>query len=170
MVPLRVTMEAAGAVVGWDFEKQTAIVITERGRIEVPIGTDHLYYNNVLKQNDTAAVIRNGRTYLPIRAVLEAAHFTVEWDNNTRTVNAYTFNVDKNTLIPYSTSSLATLIDRILSGDVIYINGEYYATPEFIKMLVNTKVEYWKDDLNTAIYPETNNRYNLIDFRWSDDI
>lgn len=37
MVPLRVTMESAGFVVGYDGEKQTAIVITEHDRIEVPI-------------------------------------------------------------------------------------------------------------------------------------
>jgi hypothetical protein len=154
LVPLRVTMEAAGTVVGYDAEKRTAIVITERGRIEVPIGTDYLYYNNNKKQNDTVSTTLNGRTYLPIRAVLESAGYIVEWDGNTRTVNAYNFSIDNNTLVPYSTGSLETLIKRVLSGDVVYINGQYYATPDFVKRLTNTQVHYAGNDLNTAIYPE----------------
>ena len=154
MVPLRVTMEAAGAVVGYDAHNKTAIVVTEHCRIEVPIGTDYLYCNNTKKQNDTTSTTFNGRTYLPIRAVLEAAGFTMEWDGKTRTVNAYTFKVDESTLVPYSTSNPITLIERLLSGDVVYVNGQYYATPDYIKMLVNTQVHYSGDDLNTAIYPQ----------------
>lgn len=43
MVPLRVTMESAGFVVGYDENLRTAIVITEHNRIEVPIGTNKIY-------------------------------------------------------------------------------------------------------------------------------
>jgi len=167
MVPLRVTMEAAGAVVGYDAENRTAIVITERGRSEVPIGTDYLYCNNIRKQNDTISTTRNGRTYLPIRAVLESAGFTMEWDGNTRTVHAYTFKADNYTLVPYSTGSLATLVERLLSGDVIYLRGQYYATPDFVKMLTNTQVHYTESDLNIAVYPQAN-RTDLADIEIKD--
>ena len=162
MVPLRVTMEAAGAAVGWDAAKKTAVVITEHDRIEVPVGVDYLYNNNTKIQNDTVAVIRDGRTYLPIRAVLESADFTVEWDGATRTVNAYSFNVD-GSFVPYATSNIWTLLENLLSGNVVYANGQYYATPEHVKLLVNTQVTYTGADLNQAIYPQGNDRYGLAD-------
>ena len=163
MVPLRVTMESAGFVVGYDPDAHTAIVITEHNRIEVPIGTNKIYTNNQLTENDTNAVVKNGRTYLPIRAVLENAGYTVEWAGDTRTVNAYTFNYDENEFVPYSTSSLTTLVDNILKGNVVYINGQYYATPDYVKMMTNVQVHYLGNDLNTAIYPQES-RYDLADF------
>lgn len=162
MVPLRITMESAGAAVGYDSEEQTAIVITEHDRIEVPIGTNILYNNNVKIHNDTNAVAKNGRTYLPIRAVLESAGYTVEWDVTTNSVIAYNFTFDENEFVPYSTSSISTLIDNVLSGNVVYINGQYYAAPEYVKMLATPQITYLGDDLNTAIYPQ-NNRFDLAD-------
>jgi len=154
MVPLRVTMESAGFAVGYDSVKQTAIVITDRSRIEVPIGTDYIYCNNILIPNDTFSVVRDGRVYLPIRIVLEAVYYTVEWDAMTFSVVAYNFLIDDYTFVPYSTSSPATLIEAVRKGNVVYINGRYYATPEYMRMLTNAKVHYLGDDLNTAIYPE----------------
>lgn len=163
MVPLRVTMESAGFVVGYDTNAHTAIVITENNRIEVPIGTNKIYTNNQLTENDTIAVVKNGRTYLPIRAVLENAGYTVEWASNTKTVNAYNFDYNSNELVPYSTSDLSALLDNVIEGDVVYINGQYYATPDYVKMITNVQVHYYSNDLNTAIYPEEN-RYDLAKF------
>ena len=97
MVPLRVTMESAGFVVDYDENTHTAIVITEHNRIEVPIGTNIIYADSKLIRNDTISVVKNGRTFLPIRAVLEAAGFTVEWDGDTQSVKA--FSSQNNTLV-----------------------------------------------------------------------
>lgn len=154
MVPLRITMEATGAAVGYDSAAQTAIVVTEHDRIEVPIGEDYPYNNGNKIQNDTKAVASNGRTYLPIRAVLESAGYTVEWDAGTNSVIAYNFNYSSTDLVPYSTSDLETLLDGVLSGDVVYIDGQYYATPSYVKQIATPQIHYIGDDLNTAIYPQ----------------
>lgn len=161
MVPLRVTMETAGFAVGYDPNAHTAIVITNYNRIEIPIGTNKIYVNNELIENDTIAVAKDGRTYLPIRVVLENAGYTVEWDSDTRTVNAYIFN--ENELVRYSTSNLSLLVDNILEGNVVYINGQCYATPDYANMLASPQIHYSGDDLNTAIYPQKR-RDSLIDF------
>jgi hypothetical protein len=163
MVPLRITMESCGAAVGYDINKETAIVITEFDRIEVPIGTNYFYNNNELITNDTVSVVTNGRTYLPIRAILESAGYTVEWNSDSRSVIAYNFSYDENDLVLYNTGSFETLIQNLLSGNVIYIDGKYYATPDYVKMLNTVQVNYLGDDLNTAIYPEEDHRYDLID-------
>lgn len=69
-------------------------------------------------------------------------------------MNAYTFQYDPNEFVPYSTGNLSTLVDNILDGNVVYVNGGYYATPEYVKSFVNRKYYYYGDDLNTAIYPQ----------------
>ena len=152
MVPLRVTMETAGFAVGYDTNTSTAIVITEHDRIEIPVGKSFFYNNNKEVQNDTTADIYDNRIYLPIRAVLESADYTVEWDNNTNTVNAYNFDYNSTDFIPYSTSDIDALASNILKGNVVYINGQYYATPEYVKLINNVQVSYL-GDINKSIYP-----------------
>lgn len=161
MVPLRVTMETAGATVGYDPQAQTAIVVYNNDRIEVPIGTDYLYNNNQKIQNDTVAVAFNGRTYLPIRAVLESAGFTVAWDNESNAVIANNFDYTLDTLVPYHTGDVYTLLTNLLEGNVVFVDGGYYATPEYVKMLANVQMRYLGDDINTAIYPMDDHRFDL---------
>ncbi len=165
MVPLRITMETAGFAVGYDNSNETAIIITDHDRIEIPVGTNYIYNNNILIENDTNAVIKDSRIYLPIRAVLESAGFTVAWDTTTNTVNAYIIDTNSNELILYSTSDLSELVKNVLEGNVIYINGQYYITPEYLKLLTNVKVYYSGDDLNTAIYPEESRFSDFPDFK-----
>lgn len=161
MVPLRATMEAIGCSVGYDLDKNTAIVISENKRLEILIGTDFLYYNNEVIQNDTYSVVNNGRTYLPIRVILETLEYSVEWDSISNSVVAYK-NYFGDKLVPYSTSDLATLTKNILNGNVVLIDGSYYTTPQYNNMLANTVTIYTGDNLNTAIYPQQN-RFDIID-------
>lgn len=82
LVPLRATMEAMGAEVSWDTEARCAIV--KKGVTTVNCYADEacIYRNSTRIANDSAAVIRDSRTYLPIRAVAEALDATVSWDGN----------------------------------------------------------------------------------------
>lgn len=82
MVPLRATMEAYGATVRWDSEQNTAIVTKGVTTVTCKIGEEVLYRNGTRIQNDAPAVVVDGRTYLPIRAVLEALDAKVSWDGN----------------------------------------------------------------------------------------
>ena len=40
-----------------------------------------IYINHKLVPIDTAAIIKNGRAYMPLRAVMEAYGYTVDWDS-----------------------------------------------------------------------------------------
>lgn len=84
LVPLRVTMEAFGASVDWEANTKTAIVRKDTTTVRCRIGENCIYRNNVRIENDAAAKIVAGRTYLPIRAVLEAFGATVSWDGAVR--------------------------------------------------------------------------------------
>ena len=85
-VPLRLTMETAGCDVEWDDVTRTAIVNKGDVDVEVPIGKSYILVNGEYIQNDTVAVIIDNRTYLPIRAALEAIGCSVSWDQDTKTV------------------------------------------------------------------------------------
>lgn len=85
-VPLRVTMEACGCSVSWNDSTRTAVVQKNGTKVEVPIGRSQIIVNGRTVANDTAATIKNGRTYLPIRAVLEAFGAEVGWNGSTQTV------------------------------------------------------------------------------------
>lgn len=170
MVPFNPTMKAAGASVGFDKVNNTAIVVTEHDRIEVPVGESYFYNNNIEIALGAVAVKKDGKVYVPfkaLKAILESAGFTVEWDKKTKTINAYTFKFNKNEYVPYSTSSAKTLVTEVLKGNVVYIKGKYYATPKYVKMLTNTEVIYLSDDLNKAIYPEYN-RYSFSSSKFED--
>jgi hypothetical protein len=85
-VPFRATMETYGAEVDWNNDTRTAVAEKDGIVVEVPIGEDYIIKDGNMIKNDTSALIKDGRTYLPIRAVLEAFGAVVGWDNETRTV------------------------------------------------------------------------------------
>ncbi len=98
LVPLRATMESFGAEVLWEAQTQTAIVKKDSTTVRCRIGENCIYRNNVKIENDAASVIVGGRTYLPIRAVLEAFGAEVSWDGNVNVISpggeAYIYEVE----------------------------------------------------------------------------
>ena len=85
-VPFRVVLEAFGATVDWDNATRTAIAEKDGIIVKVPIGTDYIEKNGVKITNDTTSLIKDSRTYLPIRIVLEAFGAAVDWDGASKTV------------------------------------------------------------------------------------
>lgn len=85
-VPLNAAMTAIGADVRWNGAEKTAVVEKDGMVVEVPIGQSYILKNGERIDNDTAATIKGGRTYLPIRVVMEAFGADVGWDGKTRTV------------------------------------------------------------------------------------
>ena len=87
MLPIRAVAEAAGADVDYDAESQTVIISSAAGdEVRCPIGSDTMTVNNTVCSLDAAAYARQGRTYLPVRAVAEALEMDVAWDQATSTV------------------------------------------------------------------------------------
>ncbi len=86
LVPLRITMETYGADVEWNQDTRIAIVKKGDITVEVPLGQKYILINGQQKSIDTQSIIRGDRTYLPIRAVVEALGSEVQWDKYTKTV------------------------------------------------------------------------------------
>lgn len=79
-VPFRQTMEEFGCTVSWEDSTQTAVAAKDGIVVKVPIGEKNIYRNGARVENDTAALIQDGRTYLPIRVVLESFGAKVVWN------------------------------------------------------------------------------------------
>ena len=86
MVPLRAIFEALGATVEWNQETKTVSSVLGDTEISLTIGENKLIKNGEEIVLDVPALIMNGRTLVPVRAVSESFGVYVEWDANTRTV------------------------------------------------------------------------------------
>ena len=93
LIPVRFVAETMGAEVSWDQEAQTAVIEQEGVKILVPIGSDTLSVaqedGNSTVQMDTAAIIREDRTYVPIRFVAETLGAWVSYSDLFTTVQIY---------------------------------------------------------------------------------
>ena len=87
MVPLRAVAEALGLTVSWDGAKREAIFTDGTKTLYFPIGSSIARTSSgETIQMDTAAVIKNDRTYAPIRYLAEYFGFGVDWDGESKTV------------------------------------------------------------------------------------
>lgn len=86
-VPFRVVLEAFGATVKWDQSIQTAIAEKDGVQVDVKIGEKYIIKDGKRIENDTSAVILNGKTYLPIRKVMEAFGADVVWNAESKVVD-----------------------------------------------------------------------------------
>lgn len=86
LVPLRGVFEAIGAEVGWIDDARQAVVKKDGKTALVPIGEKYILVDGVRIENDSNAIIKNDRTYLPIRIVLESFGCGVGWNDATKSV------------------------------------------------------------------------------------
>lgn len=86
MVPIRFISEQLGAEVKWDKDAQRVTILDSDKEIMLKIGNKEVMVNGKVKELDTAAVLKNSRTYVPLRFVSEALGATVTWDSKVRIV------------------------------------------------------------------------------------
>lgn len=71
MVPIRAISDAFGAEISWDDTTKTVTITTADKNINLNIGSQNAYVNDVIETLDCAPVIVNGRTFVPIRFISE---------------------------------------------------------------------------------------------------
>lgn len=85
-MPFRVILEGYGAEVSWDPVNRVAKAEKDDIVVEVPIGERYIIRNTEVILIDTASLIYNDRTYIPLRAVMEAFDNNVYWNEVLRRV------------------------------------------------------------------------------------
>jgi hypothetical protein len=93
LIPVRFVAETMGAAVSWNQETQTAVIEQNGITVSVPIGSDTILVTEnggtTSVKMDTAAIIREERTYVPIRYVAEALGAWVSYSDLFATVQIY---------------------------------------------------------------------------------
>jgi len=147
----------------------TGIIIASAFTAMAATGIKEAYFNDVIKLVVDGKVIDteivtvtsegqvNGKNYVSARDLAEALGATVTWDGAKKEIQISTrtnTEVDYSGWVPYSTSNLELLIDNIKKGYVVYYNGQYLASPEYVEMISNEEVVYENDVSNDS----SNNR------------
>ncbi len=86
LVPVRAAAEEMGADVDWDNDTQTVTLTKDDDKILLVIGSVTAELNGDEYTLDTAPVIINGRTMLPIRFIAESFGYVVDWDNENQII------------------------------------------------------------------------------------
>ena len=68
------------------YSNEISIKLEQKVDIRLYIGNTIYYVNDKLKEMDTAPIIKDGRTLLPIRYIAESIGATVNWNNSQRKV------------------------------------------------------------------------------------
>jgi len=84
--PARFIGEELGATVTWDGSAQKATFVKGSNKLILYIGKKEYELDGKKLEMDTAALLQEGRTFVPARYVAEAFGATVRWDSVIRTV------------------------------------------------------------------------------------
>lgn len=86
LVPIRAVIESIGGNVEWDSKRNMVTVNCYNNEIKLAIGSKLIIVNGETKENDVEPLIINGRTYLPLRFLLESLGCRVEWNPSAKSV------------------------------------------------------------------------------------
>lgn len=78
-VPVRAVAEMLDCDIDWDKDSETVTITNENNVVALVIGSDIMTVNGGEVKMDTAALIKDDRTYIPVRFVAEVLGLKVEW-------------------------------------------------------------------------------------------
>jgi hypothetical protein len=87
LVPVRYLGAALGATTNWDAATKTVTLTAGNTVVTLVIGQNSITINGQATPIDSAPLIRDGRTYIPVRSVAEAFGCAIGWDQATQTVS-----------------------------------------------------------------------------------
>lgn len=155
LVPIRRTMECAGVKVEWNDDIKSAMLEKDGISVLVPLDTNYILVNGKKSEMDTSSVSKDGRIYLPIRYVLEAYFYTVNWDGENKTVKIESKDfVEENNEIEddsenvYKTDNDTNIINNsnaTVTGDNVNIRTNYSLNSEVVYQVnTNDRLEVLK--------------------------
>ena len=154
-LPLRAVSENLGFDVEWNGEINEVKISNKEKEISLIVEQTYSSYDEFLRQEDFALqpTIIEGRTFVPLRSVLETLGFYVSWDNATQSVYIYekTFSQkeDSRPQKEVVVSNMTELLNEIESDKHIKLNDGFYNVSEVEKDFINKK--------NVSFYQITDN-------------
>lgn len=159
MVPLRGVFEHMGANVDWFPETRTVIAKNASTEIRLPVGSMTAWVDGRSVPLDSPAILRNGRTMVPLRFTAEALNANVDWIAETRTVAISTMGVETRPNLPPTTPIGRTLhldantviparLETRLSSSTARVGDRFTVSidppngmPDYLGLPAGTKIE-----------------------------
>ena len=86
LVPIRFVSEAMGAKVDWKNDTRTVIIHKDEDNILYTIGQPIAYLNGEMLVFDSYGILKENRTFVPLRFIAEMLSCDVDWNESTKTV------------------------------------------------------------------------------------
>ncbi len=86
LVPIRFVSEAMGAEVSWINETREVVIAKDNDIIRYKIGDMKAYLNNEIKVFDSYGILKEDRTFVPLRFISEMLSCNVTWNDGERYV------------------------------------------------------------------------------------
>jgi hypothetical protein len=134
MVEARGISEALGAEISWDSDTQTVTILKGDSILKLVIGQSTYTINGITSTMDTAAIVINGRTMVPVRFVSEALGQDVAWDSDNNSVVLTAQLTSSFTIVTTGQSSSYDndgLLITPVEGEDYYGQDADYASPAF---------------------------------------
>ena len=125
MVPVRFVSETLAAAVEWDANSRTVTVTKGATLIKLVIGSQTITVNGTANTMDAAAVLRDGRTFVPVRYIAEALGLDVGWDGLTSTVILSSGNGSIDVFMPVLTEWKEFVDSKLDNLNMDYPNTGY---------------------------------------------
>lgn len=165
MVPVRSIFEKMNAEVTWINSKKQVIIKSLSKRIVLNVDKTRAYVDDKAVELDTAPVIVNDRTLIPVRFVSENLGYDVEWDNKERAVHINSsyqepeeliikrINASKGSL----NSKVTIFIDDIEKPEISYASNPDRFIADFENTVISggdSKKTLNSDDITEVRYAE----------------
>lgn len=85
-VPLRSIFEALGASIDWNAATRTVTAVKDDVTVQLTLGSNIAYRNGAPVELDAAPMVRDERSYVPVRFIAESFNTPVKWDGATKMV------------------------------------------------------------------------------------
>ncbi len=115
LVPLRAIAEALGATVDWNNDTREITVTKGETTVKMTVGSLNYTVNGADNTMDTAPVITNSRTLVPLRALSEALGKVVYWNNDKQIISIG----QKENLFYSCEGGMVEMLDGILTSGQI---------------------------------------------------
>ena len=164
MVPIRSVIEGLGGTVDWDPDLNGARCSLNGIAITMPIGSEYAYVNGSPIKMTTPAIVKNGRTMIPVRFVAETLGYRVDYISDGAFVvvrkpaifNGYTYEYGDYYKFSCKDGTYEWLEYDDTTCTISVSEWPYYQYDESVNMI--DKTDYYK---NLA------KKYN---YGWNDDV
>lgn len=125
LVPVRCIFEKFKAEVNWVESTQQVIINSGETKITLQINNKTAYVNNEAVKLDSAPLIKNDRTFVPVRFISEKLGYNVSWNGDERVVSIFSPQKEE------TPKSTITKIEAVKSGSgsLVTIKADNFEKP-----------------------------------------